>query len=154
MIEKPEQLIYWLQNQNQDKYFEVKEYRKRRSLNANNYCWTLISKIAEVIGITKEDVYRKFIKDKGIYRVVTIDNRAASTFEKIWTEKGLGWICERSENATEGFTDIVAYYGSSVYDTKQMAHFIDYIVEEAKGLEIETLPPSEIARLKDEWNVS
>jgi hypothetical protein len=130
---------------------EIVKHRVKRSLNANNYAWTLISKIADVVGNTKEEVYREYIKHKGIYRVVTIDEQAASTFIKIWTEKGLGWICEKSATKIAGLVDVIAYYGTSSYNTKQMANFIDYVVEEAKGLGIQTLTPDEIARLKSDW---
>ena len=133
---------------------ELKEYKEKRSLNANAYCWTLIGKIAEGIGNTKEEVYREYIRNKGIYRIVTIDKKAAPTFIKLWTDKGLGWICETSETNIAGLIDVVAYYGTSSYNTKQMASFIDYIVQEAKALNIETLTPGELQLLKDNWNVS
>ena len=127
------------------------KHSEKRSLNANAYAWTIIGKIAETVGNTKEEVYREYIKNKGIYRVVTIDEKAASTFIKIWTEKGLGWLCETSETKIAGLVDVVAYYGTSSYNTKQMASFVDYIVQEAKALNIEVLPPDEIERLKSLW---
>lgn len=133
---------------------ELKKRREKRSLNANAYAWTLIGKISEVIGNTKEEVYREYIKNKGIYRIITIDKKAAPTFIKIWTEKGLGWLCETSETKIEGLIDIVAYYGTSSYNTKQMASFIDYVVQEAKELKIETLTPYELEQLKSSWDVS
>ena len=137
--------------QNEDLDIEIVKHRVKRSLNANNYAWTLIGKIAEAIGNTKEEVYREYIKHKGIYRVVTIDEKASSTFIKIWEEKGLGWICERSNTKIAGLVDIIAYYGTSSYNTKQMAGFIDYVVEEAKALGIETLDELELKRLVGEW---
>lgn len=151
MIGKPIDIIQWLYNQDKDKQFEVKEHKIKRSLNANAYAWTIIGKIAEVVGNTKEDVYRDYIKNKGIYRVITMNSQAVPTFEKIWTEKGLGWLCETSETNIQGLTDVIAYYGTSSYDTKQMANFIDYIVQEAKELDIETLPPDELRSLKESW---
>lgn len=151
MVGNSQQIIQWLFNQDREQLFEIKEHKEKRSLNANAYCWVLIGKIAEVVGNTKEDVYREYIKNKGIYQVITMNSKAVKTFEKIWSEKGLGWLCETSETKIEGLTDVVAYYGTSSYNKKQMAHFIDYVVQEAKELDIETLPPSEIQRLKDLW---
>lgn len=151
MIGTPEELVRWLFNQDKEKIFEVKERKKKRSLNANSYCWVLLGKIADVIGSTKEEVYREYITHKGIFRVVTIDEKATQTFIKAWESQGLGWVCNTSKSKYEGFIDVIAYYGTSSYNTKQMAHFIDYVVEEAKHLEIETLTPDEIARLKDLW---
>lgn len=153
MIGNIEQIMMWLANQDEEKTFEIKEHKQKRSLNANSYCWVLLGKIADAIGSTKEEVYREYIIHKGIYRIITIDEKAADTFIAVWQDKGLGWVCEKSTSQNEGFIDVVAYYGTSTYNTKQMAHFIDYVVEEAKHLEIETLPPRELERLKTLWEM-
>ena len=151
MIGKPIELIQYLYNQDKDKQFAIKEHKEKRSLNANAYCWTLIGQIADLIGRTKEDVYRDYIKNKGIYRVITIGTKAVPTFEKLWNERGLGWICETMETKIEGLTDVIAYYGTSSYNTKQMANFVDYIVQEAKQLGIPTKEDIEIERMVKEW---
>lgn len=41
--------------------------------------------------------------------------------------------------------------GSHEYDTKEMAILIDDIIAEAKEQGIETLPPNEVERMKQEW---
>lgn len=57
------EIIEWLYHQSdKDKQFDIKEHKVKRSLNANAYAWTLIGKIADIVGNTKEDVYRDFIK--------------------------------------------------------------------------------------------
>ncbi len=145
------QIIEWLLNQSDDVIYDITEHKEKRSLNCNAYCWTLIGKIAGVIGSTKEEVYREYIQNKGIYRVITMNKEAVPTFIKIWSERGLGWLCETSETKIEGLVDVVAYYGTSSYNTKQMANFIDYVVQEAKQLNIETLTPDKIAELKSLW---
>ena len=128
----------------------VRRKTKKRSLNANAYCWTLIGRIAERLRTTKTAVYREYIKDCGVYRVITLSDNAVGTFKYVWENQGLGWLCETSKSQTKGFTDIVAYYGTSSYNISQMARFIDYVVEEAKGLGIETLTGREIEALKSE----
>ena len=130
---------------------EIKKHSEKRSLNANSYCWVLIQKIADKLGNTKEEVYREYIKNKGIYRIVTISKEAVPTFIKLWQDKGLGWICETSETKIAGLIDVIAYYGTSSYNSKQMANFIDYVVEEAKQLDIEVLTPRELEELKVLW---
>ena len=150
MIGTSKEIINYLIEQDKDKTFEIKEHKVKRSLNANSYCWVLLQKLADKLNTTKEELYRKYIKEKGIFRTITIDNQAVSTFIHLWQEKGIGWICEvlNEGNTT---TDLIAYYGSSSYNTSQMAHFIDYVVEEAKLQNIETLTPQEIERLKENW---
>lgn len=154
MIGTPRELSNYLWQLDENKKYEIKEHKEKRSLNANSYCWTLIGKIAEVLGTTKIEVYKQYILDKGIYRVITMNKEAVDTFIRVWTQQGLGWLCETSENNIKGLVDVVAYYGTSSYNSKQMANFIDYVVEEAKELGIQTLTPNQIADLKSSWSAS
>lgn len=154
MIGTPREISNYLWQLDENKKYEIKEHKEKRSLNANAYSWTLLGKIAEELGMTKIEVYKQYILDKGIYRVITINKEAVDTFIKVWAERGVGWLCEVSENNIKGLVDVYAYYGTSSYNTKQMAHFIDYVVEEAKALGIQTLTPNQIADLKSSWNAS
>lgn len=151
MIGTSEEIVRWLFNQDREIKFEIKEHKEKRGLKANSYCWILLGEIANVIGSTKEAVYKEYIKDKGIYRIITMSTTAVPTFKRVWEERGLGWVCETSETNIDGLTDVFAYYGTSTYNSKQMSYFIDYVVQEAKELGIETLPPDEIQRLKTAW---
>ena len=151
MIGTPREISNYLWQLDEDKKYEIKEHKEKRSLNANSYCWTLLGKIAEVLGMTKIEVYKQYILDKGVYRVITMNKEAVNTFIKVWTQQGLGWLCETSDNNINGLVDVVAYYGTSSYNSKQMANFIDFVVEEAKALKIETLTPTQILDLKSSW---
>jgi hypothetical protein len=131
---------------------EIKQYRQKRSLEANDYCWVICQKIAEVIRTTKEEVYKRAIRQVGQFEMLAVKAEAAEQFIKVWNARGLGWFAEQMDNCKiEGCAKIVAYYGSSVYDTRAMWILISEIVIEAKELGIETLPPDELERLKQEW---
>ena len=41
---------------------EIKKYRRKRSLDANAYAWVLMSKLAEVLHTSKEEVYEENVK--------------------------------------------------------------------------------------------
>jgi len=70
----------------------------------------------------------------------------------MWSSKGLGWFAEvLDDSKLPGYKKIIAYYGSSVYDTREMSILIDEIVSQAKELNIETLPPDEVESLKALW---
>ena len=45
----------------------------------------------------------------------------------------------------------MAWYGSSVYDSKEMSKLVDNIVEECKTQNIETMTPAELEILKEAW---
>ncbi len=73
---------------------EVKEHRKKRSLDANAYCWVLINKLADVMRIPPTEVYRQAILNiGGNYEVIPIKKEAAEQFKQVWQARGLGWPC-------------------------------------------------------------
>ena len=86
------------------------------------------------------------------YDVIPIKNEAVERFIKNWNQNGDGWICETFNSKLEGFTNIRAYYGSSVFDSKEMSQLIEIIVNECKELGIETKPPEELKSLLEVWN--
>lgn len=133
---------------------EIKEYRPKRSLDANAYAWQLIGKLAEALSvngtvITPEQVYREAIRDVGgNYEVIPVRDAALDRWREIWTGKGLGWVCEViGKSKIEGYTNTRCFYGSSVYDKAQMSRLISIIVEECKAVGVETMTPAELASL-------
>lgn len=131
---------------------ECKKWRNRRSLDANAYCWVLIDKIAQKTRQRPVDVYRHAIKEiPGNSTLVCVQDKAKDVLQQQWQAKGLGWQTEELPSKIEGCTNIMLYYGSSVYNTTQMSLLIDSIVEEAKELGIETLTPYELEGMKAQW---
>ena len=128
----------------------IKKYRQKRSNNANAYCWQLIGQIAELLNQSAEDVYRDAIRHVGIFQDVELTEQAAKTMQHVWKAHGIGWLSEQVDETANGVL-IRFYYGSSVYNTKQMSRLIDDIVTDAKELGIETKTPEELARMKEEW---
>lgn len=124
----------------------VKEYKEDRSKQANSYMWVILQEMADLLNTTKEDLYKKYIKDKGLFRIIKVNNSAVNTMSKIWNDRGLGWFTDIA-NQNEDNTELILYYGTSSYDTKQMSLFIDYIVQDAKELGIDTTTLEEQQRL-------
>lgn len=128
---------------------EIKEYRKPRSLDANAYAWVLIGKISAKMNIPKEEVYRKAIREiGGNSDTVCVMEKAADALCEGWKHNGIGWITERFPSKIDGCVNVTLYYGSSTYDSATMSRLIDYIVDDAKELGIETMTPQELARLE------
>lgn len=152
MVGSPEEISKYLWQLDKEKQYEIKEHKKKRSLDANSYCWVLCKKIADELRITKEEVYRKAINEVGKFEIIPIKNEAIDTFINAWKSKGIGWICEvHNKSKIDGYTNLIIYYGSSIYNTKEMSILIDNIVQEAKQLGIETMTPSELEELKSLW---
>lgn len=139
-------------------YEELEEYeldikfdkhREKRSLNANNYAWALMSKIADKLCTTKEMIYAHFLRESNFFEedddgmpisVVAnpkIDMSATGHWCFIgWSGNNKIWLLMK---------------GSSEYNTYQMSKFIGSIVNEAKELGIETLTPRELAQMLSNW---
>lgn len=146
MIGTQKQIITWLLEQDKEKQYEIKEYKEKRSLNSNNYAWKLITEIANVMRLSKEEVYLEMLKAYGQSQMVSV-------LAEIDVSKYFKYYSEAGESILNGkkFKHYKVYMGSSEMDTKQMSILIDGIVQEAKQLGIETLTPIEISRLKEEW---
>lgn len=146
MTGKPEEIIKWLFAQDREKVFEIKEHKERRSLNANAYAWVLIGKIADLIRLSKDEVYLAMLKSYGQSEIVSVVSEIdVSGYFKYYEVFG-----ESSLNGKD-FTHYKIFKGSSEYDTKEMSILINGIVQEAKHLGIETMTPDELQRLKDNW---
>lgn len=125
---------------------EVKEYRAKRSLNANAYAWLLIGKIADILLAGKDEVYFRLLKRYGQSELISVLSHVPiSHYLKYYEEAG-----ESTLNGKQ-FTHYRVFKGSSEFDTREMSIFIDGVVSEAKELGIQTETPDEIARLKSLW---
>lgn len=144
MIGNSQQIIQWLfQQKDIEKKFEIKEYRQKRSLNANAYCWALIGEIADNMRMSKEDVYLRMLRDYGQSEIISVRSDInINGYFKYYEKFGTGTV-----NGKE-FTHYKVYKGSSEYDTREMSIFIDGVVQEAQTLGIQTLTPTQIAELK------
>ena len=128
----------------------VKKYSKKRSLSQNAYLWVLLDEIGQNIGRSKEDVYKTYIKDYGVFEILPIKNEAVDSFIYKWGKNGLGWFCEDlGESKLQGFTKLIAYYGSSVYNSKEMQRLLDAVIYDAQELGINTMTLSEIMLLSN-----
>ena len=146
MIGNPQEIIQWLFDQDKNKQFEIKEYHKKRSLNANAYAWALIGKIADVLRNSKDEIYLEMLKKYGQSEIVSVLSDINVTgyfkyFEEIATVKLQG----------KNFTHYKVFKGTSEYNTAEMAVFIDGVISEADELGIDTLPPDEVKKIKSLW---
>ena len=135
-----------------DVVVDIKKYTKRRSLDANAYCWAIIDQIAKKQHIKKSEVYRNAIRDiGGVSDIVCVASYAVEHLCKGWEAHGEGWQTEATESAFDGFTNVTLWYGSSVYDTGQMSALIDSLKQDAEALGIPTMTERETDRLLELW---
>ena len=63
----------------------------------------------------------------------------------------MGWQAEKTKSKLPGCTNVILWYGSSVYNSSQMASLIDSLIQDAEALGIVTITPKEQERLIEQW---
>lgn len=137
-----------------DLNIEIKQFREKRSLNANSYFHLMVDKIAAVLRSTHTEIHNWLISEYG-----QIDEQINNIIldDKIEWRK-IETIHLRPTTATRVMDNGKLYRvywvmrGSHTYDTAEMSRLIDGTVEQAKDIGIETMPPDEIERMKALWN--
>ena len=137
---------------------EIKQYREKRSLDANAYYWQLLTQLADALNISKPAAHNRMLRQYG--QLMIIDEQAVYTVLPDTEE------AEKAINAAETYhfkptsqvkqgkggkmyRTYMMLRGSSDYDTKEMSVLINGLVEECKEQGIETIPPDELRRILD-----
>lgn len=133
----------------------IKKWFKKRSLDANAYCWVLCDEIAKELSkegqvITKENVYQDAVLQIGTFESMIVSEKAFENFKRIWERQGLGFLVQEVSRKDK-CVKVHCYYGSSTYNSKEMSLLIEYIVQNAKNLNIETKTKEEINSLLRSW---
>ena len=135
---------------------EIKQHREKRSLTANAYSWILTDKLANELTIrgavyTKEDMHRELIFKYG-HKYYDEYNKLI-TISIIESVKDVNNFAPYAKQIGKGevngviFNHYAIYRGSSEYDSKEMAIFIEGIISDCKEVGIDTKTPDEIANM-------
>lgn len=148
MIGKVKELIPKMLQLDETKEYEVKEYKHKRSLNANAYYWVLVNKIADALNQSKEFIHLCMLKQYGQRYVLCVPyDTPIENLVKYYERDGVRKQGDRL------FKTYNVYLPSSEMNTYEMSKLIDGTVEEAQSMGIETMTPDEIAHLKSMWGV-
>jgi len=127
----------------------VTKFRRKRSLDANNYMWALCSQIGHKLNLSKDEVYEKMLQDYGTFYkdddgYISVTVKSAVDMAKL----GGHW---KFIKQVGDFSSYLMIKGSSEYDTKEMAQLLDGVVREAQDLGIQTETQFDLERMLEEW---
>lgn len=128
------------------------KWHEKRSLNSNAYCWLLCSKIAAELETTKEAIYEQMLQDYGVVDEEAPPFVVLADCDMSRYKDHFLWFNSDYLNGKK-FDCYMRLKGSSEMDKREMAHFLNGLVFEAKQLGIETLPPEELERMKEQWGI-
>ena len=114
----------------------VEEWRNPRTLDQNAAMWALLADMAVVLDTDKDELYIEMLDRYGKFTHVIVKPEAAEAVKREWrTVRELG---EVEVNGKKGI-QLQCYFGSSTYDTKEMARLLDGVIYEARELGIDTM---------------
>jgi hypothetical protein len=127
---------------------EIKQYRAKRSLDANAYLWVLLQQMAEVLNTSKDELYLEMLSRYGVFTHIIVKPNMVEKVKQEWrTVRELGEVTVNGQTGVQ----LQCYFGSSTYNSKEFSMLLDGVISEAKELGIEVMPPAEIESMKQAW---
>lgn len=130
-----------------DAAIRIEEFRTHRSKNANALMWACLSKIAAVLGGNKEVYYLQALRKYGKFTLVSVKKESFDAWKKMWRE------CEKVGERGDVY-DVLCYFGSSTYNTKEFSVLLDGIIDDMRNSGIETPTQEELQRSLELWKRS
>lgn len=130
-------------------------WRNRRSIDANNYMWELLSQMAPLLKTTKEELYIHELQKYGTFMYLPGTDEDMKKLQKVFRiviNRGDTTLTTPSGKEMK-MHQLQCYKGSSLYDTLEMSRLIDGVVSDAKEQGIDTMTQDELREMKERWNV-
>lgn len=151
MVGTSNKIITYLLNQAKDKQFELKEYKEKRSLNANAYFHVLVNQLARHFNISDEDMKIKMNLDYGTIARFEDGRIKGCKVPKETNMKEIYKYSKWYKEDDDGYDCYIFYKETHTLDTKEMSQLINGVVQECEDAGIETKSESEIKSLLKEW---
>ncbi len=128
---------------------EIKPHRRKRSLDANAMLWACIGDIARVLGVPREKVYLKALRDYGQYEAMSCRADAFEMFKRQYKD------CEQVGTPYllngEPWVDVICYFGSHTYDSKQFSDLLEGVIDDMRELGLQPPPPKSVQKGLELW---
>ena len=112
----------------------IKLFRKKRSNDANALYWEMCGQLARATNDTPDNIYLRHIRDIANYDTLCMMTEAVQDFERRWKSNHKGRLIETRESKIPGCTTVLAYYGSSDFDTREMSRLIDNCIQDCEAV--------------------
>ena len=123
-------------------------WREKRSLDANALFWSCISSLSTELRTDKWETYLMMLKRYGQFTYVCVAQKAVEAVKRQWREcEVIGDVEINGKPAVQ----LLCYYGSSTYCSKEFSCLIDGVISEMKELGLETPIPEDVKRSMEEW---
>ena len=134
--------------QDSDLRVKVVRYRKKRSLSANSLFWHCVGKIAEATNSDKWTTYLDMLRHYGKFTYIVCKPNMVDAVKQQWRE------CEEWNSVNingKPAVQMLCYFGSSSYNTKEMTRLIDGTIQEMKELGLDLPMSQDIKAALERW---
>lgn len=129
----------------------VKQWREGRSLNANALLWNCLGEIAEALRTDKWNIYLMMLKRYGKYTYICVKPNVVESVKAQWREcEEIGEININGEKAVQ----LLCYFGSSTYDSKEFSVLLDGVISEMKEMGLKAPSEREFDMVIESWKKS
>lgn len=127
------------------------KFRNKRSVSANGMLWACLGEIAGALGADKWDIYLHMLKRYGKFTYICVKPAAVEAVKAQWREcEELGKVNINGQEAVQ----MLCYFGSSTYDSKDFSTLLDGVVSEMKEIGLTPPPSQEMQRALEQWEAS
>ena len=110
-----------------------------------------MQEIAQAIDTDKWSVYLQMLKRYGKFSYVIVKETAVDAIKKQWREcEEVGTIDIHGEKAVQ----LLCYYGSSTYDTKEFSKLLTGVIDEMRQMGLTPPPDRQTQELLNQWKVA
>lgn len=123
--------------------FEVRAWKRKRSLTQNAYYWALLNRLGQALGYPSDELHGHMLREYGACDVFTVRaDVPLKDYFRYYDVVGSGLM--------DGvrYSHVRAFKGSSEMDSGEFSRLLNGAIEECRQQGIETMTPEEAARLR------
>lgn len=127
---------------------KAEKHRERRSLDANALLWKCLGDIASELRTDKWEVYLQMLKRYGKYTYICVKPSVVDAMKTQWRESEvIGEVDINGKKAVQ----MLCYFGSSTYDTKEFSALLDGVVSEMTEMGLQPPMSQDMQRALENW---
>ena len=156
MIVTKRQLETLLPTLSDQKKYELKEAKEKRSLTANAFYWSMLGKIGQAMKMSTSILHNQYLRELGLPeriedRLVTLSLPDTDTAERMVIESTT-YHAKPTSQVREGrdgvmYRTYIMLRGSHTYNVKEFSALIDLVIQDANSLGIETITTEQNSRM-------
>lgn len=148
MTGNAEKIVMFLMGQDKSLQWDLTPHKEKRSKDANALLWHCLGEIARAVRQDKWEVYLDMLKHYGQYTYVLCKPQAVDKLREQWRETEI--VGEVDVNGQKS-VQVLCYYGSSTYSSKEFAVLLDGVIQEMVNMELEPPTPRDLKLALEAW---